>query len=152
MTPVRTLSVRSIKPCLQVGERWNKVLEAVTELVDKKRHCRITPVISLTEQLQQTIVENWPRRHYSRYREVRALLTYWADPECPSLGVEKAAEKLAEVFGRLYGFDVQIWLIPTIGQPQQFLAVKLTDMVQSYGQDGTLLIFWYVSCKLGHVS
>lgn len=97
---------------------------------------------ALQERLHQSVLESWPTRHHSRYRSVKVLLTYWAETDDPSFKASKAAEKLADLFQRLYGFEVEEWLIPAIDQPQQFFKEKLNALVHNHGQKGNFLILW----------
>lgn len=148
MTPPYTPSFHPFKQRACISERWNKVLEAVNTIVENKSTNVRSEASILQDRLNKTVTESWPRRYYSRYREVTVLLTYWADPEDSTFGADKAAKELAEVFTGPYGFDVQIWPIPTIDQPQQFLAAKLAHVVRSHGKKDSLLLFWWVDHRV----
>ncbi|KAK9779867.1 hypothetical protein SCAR479_03474 [Seiridium cardinale] len=124
------------------NENWNRLLGAVNEAVHRPNKAK-PYAAALENRLQHIADEGWNARHHSRYRRVKVFLTYWAETDNCRLGVEKAARKLADVFSRLYHFDVQIWLIPSIDRPQHFLKSNLERFVQVYGDEGNLLIFWY---------
>ncbi|KAH6657152.1 hypothetical protein BKA67DRAFT_672980 [Truncatella angustata] len=125
-----------------LSARWSRAIGAVNNIIE--RRARMTSETTrLQKRLQEAVSQSWPTRYDSRYREAHVLLTYWADPEDPTFGADKAAEKLGEVFRQFYGFKVQTWLIPVIDHPQQVMAARLTTFVQTYGQTGNLLIFWY---------
>ncbi|KAJ2986414.1 hypothetical protein NUW58_g5042 [Xylaria curta] len=148
--------------------------------------------------LQTAVSDAWPRRHYSRYRNVHALLVCWADGSStptststdsssslrspglspppsfrlssgsgtaflPGISFEPrtfnsagtigqdmrqgpfipAAHQLADVLGRRYGAQSQVWMIPSLEDPQDMLVGKVKQFVNQYGGPDNLLIFWY---------
>ncbi|KAI0966441.1 hypothetical protein F4678DRAFT_293942 [Xylaria arbuscula] len=54
-----------------------------------------------------------------------------------------AAYQLANVLERCYGIRAQVWLIPSLENPQNMLAGKIKQFVDMYGGPDSLLIFWY---------
>ncbi|KAI2638452.1 hypothetical protein GGS21DRAFT_440566 [Xylaria nigripes] len=54
-----------------------------------------------------------------------------------------AAYQLASVLARRYGIGSQVWMIPTLDNPQDMLAGKINQFVEEYGGADNLLIFWY---------
>ncbi|KAI1314203.1 hypothetical protein F5Y03DRAFT_389675 [Xylaria venustula] len=54
-----------------------------------------------------------------------------------------AAYQLASVLERRYGIRSQVWLIPSLEDPQNMLAGKTKQFVDMYGGPDSLLIFWY---------
>lgn len=128
----------------RLSANWNRVLGAVSDMVFPERtDSSEGRAKTLTQTLRHAVEDGWKARHHNRYRQVKVLLTYWAETDDPGFGADAAAEKLRNVFQRRYGFDVQIWLIPSLDEPQRALAAKLSNFVQNYGQAGNLLIFWY---------
>ncbi|KAI0410131.1 hypothetical protein F4802DRAFT_593000 [Xylaria palmicola] len=70
---------------------------------------------------------------------------------CPSANGEdkrqghfiSAAHQLAGVLTRQYGIDSQVYLIPSLENPQDMLAGKVKHFVDEYGGRDNLLLFWY---------
>ncbi|KAI1823248.1 hypothetical protein F4861DRAFT_342878 [Xylaria intraflava] len=54
-----------------------------------------------------------------------------------------AAYQLANVFERRYGISGQVWMIPSLENPQDMLCGKIAQFVTEYGGPDNLLIFWY---------
>ncbi|KAI1874700.1 hypothetical protein JX265_004908 [Neoarthrinium moseri] len=125
-----------------LSDSWNRAVGAVSDMVERRDPAK-GHISDLARRLQEAIDQHWRTRHQSRYQAVKVLLTHWADTDDPSFRADEAAKSLAEVFRRLYSFDVQTWLIPTVDQPQYFLAGKLSQFVRDHGKEGNLLIFWY---------
>jgi hypothetical protein len=142
MQPKNTLTGQPKHSRLSVN--WNRVRSAINEMVSAERTDRLKGRAALlTQTLRHAVEDGWKARHHNRYRHVKVLLTYWAETDDPGFGADIAAKKLRDVFQRKYGFDVQIWLIPSFEQPQRALAAKLNNFVRNCGQAGNLLIFWY---------
>ncbi|KAI0121190.1 hypothetical protein BJ170DRAFT_149402 [Xylariales sp. AK1849] len=124
-------------------ENWTRAFTAVSDIVSTERRPSLkTQATTLGQTIQQVVDDGWTTRHHSRYREVRVLLSYFAETDDSGFGADKAAQRLADVFKRRFGFDVQIWLIP-IMDPQGSCAQKLSEFVSNDGKAGNLLIFWY---------
>lgn len=131
-------------PRHRLGAPWRRTLNAARKRVSlNKKPRREFPVLDLRNRLREAVGERWKRRFHSRYRAVKVFLTYWADTDDPASGASSAARALADLFRRVYGFDVEIWLIPGLLGPQSALSAKLNDLVRAYGKAGELLIFWY---------
>ncbi|KAI1735884.1 hypothetical protein F4680DRAFT_295303 [Xylaria scruposa] len=54
-----------------------------------------------------------------------------------------AAHQLADVLDRRYGIQSQVWMIPSLENPQDMLVGKVKNFVEEYGGPDNLLIFWY---------
>ncbi|KAI1122483.1 hypothetical protein F5Y10DRAFT_74939 [Nemania abortiva] len=54
-----------------------------------------------------------------------------------------SAHGLADVFERRYGIQSQVWMIPSLENPQDMLIGKVKQFVEDYGGSDSLLIFWY---------
>lgn len=141
-------SPETLKRHRSIRQSWTRVVGAAGNMVHRRTSMISTSISSLGEQLQQAVVQGWSSRHYSRYHEVHALLTYWAESEDDSFYAAEAAEKLRDTLRRKYGFNAEVFIIPILDQPQQFLAARLARFVRDHGRKGNLLIFWWV--QLSH--
>lgn len=54
-----------------------------------------------------------------------------------------AALQLEDVLERRYDIRTQVWMIPSLENPQDVLAGKVRQFVEAYGGPDNLLIFWY---------
>ncbi|KAI0549651.1 hypothetical protein F4679DRAFT_261012 [Xylaria curta] len=54
-----------------------------------------------------------------------------------------AAHQLADVLERRYGIQSQVWMIPSLENPQDMLVGKVKIFVEEYGGPDNLLLFWY---------
>ncbi|KAI1114890.1 hypothetical protein F5Y14DRAFT_147857 [Nemania sp. NC0429] len=54
-----------------------------------------------------------------------------------------AARLLASVLERRYGIQSQVWMIPSLDNPQDMLLGKIKLFVDNYGGPDNLLVFWY---------
>ncbi|KAG4439096.1 hypothetical protein IFR05_005438 [Cadophora sp. M221] len=63
-------------------------------------------------QLQHAANAIFPGDQISRYTQVDVILLCWED-EDPNLPVSLEIEELADVFAKLYGFNVEKWSIPS---------------------------------------
>ncbi|KAK4176795.1 hypothetical protein QBC36DRAFT_300835 [Triangularia setosa] len=89
--------------------------------------------------LTDAVSAAWSDRLSTRYRKVKVLLMSW---EQDDLGVDDEVKPLASVFRGLYHYDTEIWKIPTRRATVEF-SKKVTNLVDTYGQEGNLLIFYY---------
>lgn len=54
-----------------------------------------------------------------------------------------AARQLATVLERRYGIQSQVWMIPSLDNPQDMLVGKVKQFIDEYGGPDNLLVFWY---------
>lgn len=54
-----------------------------------------------------------------------------------------AARQLATVLERRYGIQSQVWMIPSLDNPQDMLVGKIKQFIDTYGGPDNLLVFWY---------
>jgi hypothetical protein len=75
----------------------------------------------------------------ARYQDVHVLLLRWEEDP---MGVQFDLNDLAKVFEISYGFNTEIWLIPT-KESFNALMIKALSVVEDFGKDGNLLIVYY---------
>ena len=73
------------------------------------------------------------------YKAIYGLLCRWKDNY---LGVKNELERLHEVFSRVYGFQVQHFLIPS-DEPDEDFGKALSSFVDRYQSQETLSIVYY---------
>jgi hypothetical protein len=81
----------------------------------------------------------FPNKGRSRYKDVRVLLLRWEED---TMGVQYELDDLAETFKSTYGFETEIWQIPTI-KSHFALMGRALQVVQDYGKADNLLIVYY---------
>jgi hypothetical protein len=94
---------------------------------------------SLLSHLTDAVSAAWPDRYGARYKQVKVLLMSW---EKDDLGVEAELRPLEAVFRGLYHYDTEIWTIPS-KRPAPGLSRKIAELVDTYGQEGNLIILYY---------
>lgn len=94
---------------------------------------------SLLSHLTDAVAAAWPDRLTARYGKVKVLLMSW---ERDDLGVEAEIRPLEAVLRGLYHYDTEMWKIPS-KRPAVELSRKIADLVDAYGREGNLLIFYY---------
>ena len=99
---------------------------------------------SFTRQLDLAVQAAWPKRHRSKYVDVKVLLMSW---ESDDLGVEDEVSALESVFTDLYRFDVESWKIPD-ERPGRHAIDKVMRFIESGDNPDSLLILYYA----GHAS
>ncbi|KAK3313608.1 hypothetical protein B0H66DRAFT_566617 [Apodospora peruviana] len=93
----------------------------------------------LVSQLNDAVEATWPERPSATYTRVKVLLMSW---EKDDLGVESETQALSSIFQGLYNYDVESWKIPS-RRPAIELSRKIADLIDTYGREGNLLIFYY---------
>ena len=74
-----------------------------------------------------------------QYKAVFVLLLIWGDD---NLGVIDEILELKQVFQEDYGFDTEVWSIPSF-QPQTLLVKKIGELVRLCNSSETLFIIYY---------
>lgn len=91
------------------------------------------------ETLTDAAAAAFPNRSRSRYIGVHVLLLSWEDD---NLEVIKEVLELQDVFRVNYGFEAEVWRIPS-RKSHNSLAGKLLRFVDDYDDKENLLIVYY---------
>lgn len=95
---------------------------------------------SLLSHLTDAVSAAWPDRQNLRsYKKVKVILMSWENDD---LNVDAEISPLLSVFRGLYHYDAESWKIPS-RRPAVELSRKVADVVDTYGREGNLLIFYY---------
>lgn len=94
---------------------------------------------SFLVHLSEAVAAAWPDKLAARYREVKVLLMSW---EKDDLDVESDVRSLEAVFRGLYHYGTEHFRIPSKRSAVE-LSRKVTGLVDSYDQEGNLLILYY---------
>jgi hypothetical protein len=86
----------------------------------------------------QVANESLAARGPTRYKEVKALLIRWEEDD---LEVEWEIEDLAKILTK-YGFDVEVFLIPTKSAHHKMIQ-KALHFIEQFESENTLFIVYY---------
>jgi hypothetical protein len=100
---------------------------------------QIPDIQKFAEDLNKAVSAAWPKRSASRYSAVNVLMLRWETDKDPIVDGEMS--KLAEVFSRLYCFNVDTFLIPP-EKPQRMLTMRIMRFLEDDNPD-TLQIVYY---------
>ncbi|CZR51720.1 uncharacterized protein PAC_01597 [Phialocephala subalpina] len=99
----------------------------------------ISDIAAFADSLQDAANQAFPNRGRSRYHAVNVCLIRWAEDE---LQVEDEMNRLYDVFDKLYGFNTEIWLIPSTASQIQLTSMTC-NFLQKFDEDGNLFIVYY---------
>ncbi|KAL2069283.1 hypothetical protein VTL71DRAFT_15621 [Oculimacula yallundae] len=99
----------------------------------------IRDIGSFAESLQDAADQAFPNRGRSRYHTVNVCLIRWAEDE---LCIKPELDHLHDTFSQLYGFNTEIWLIPSTASQIQLTSMTCT-FLQKFDDEGNLFIVYY---------
>ncbi|KUJ23303.1 uncharacterized protein LY89DRAFT_680073 [Mollisia scopiformis] len=99
----------------------------------------ISDISAFADTLQDAANQAFPNRGRSRYHTVNVCLIRWQEDE---LQVKDEIETLCDVFDKLYGFNTEIWLIPSTASQIQLTSMTCT-FLQKFDEEGNLFIVYY---------
>ena len=90
---------------------------------DKFDHTHIESIQVFAEDLQNALKESFPRESDPYpYTSVTVLMLRWEEDD---LDVKEEISQLDAVFTRRFGFDTEVWCIPSSPNPTRALQSKL---------------------------
>ncbi|KAH7409534.1 hypothetical protein BKA64DRAFT_570438, partial [Cadophora sp. MPI-SDFR-AT-0126] len=104
-----------------------------------KSSFHISDIGSFAESLQDAANQAFPNRGRSRYHTVNVCLIRWAED---TLNIKPELDALHDTFSQLYGFNTEIWLIPS-SAPQIQLTSMTCTFLQKFDEEGNLFIVYY---------
>ncbi|KAH7336047.1 hypothetical protein BKA65DRAFT_562927 [Rhexocercosporidium sp. MPI-PUGE-AT-0058] len=104
-----------------------------------KSSFHISDIGSFAESLQDAANQAFPNRGRSRYHTVNVCLIRWAEDE---LNIKPELDALHDTFSTLYGFNTEIWLIPSTASQIQLTSMTCT-FLQKFDEEGNLFIVYY---------
>ncbi|KAF8851278.1 hypothetical protein BDZ45DRAFT_696080 [Acephala macrosclerotiorum] len=90
-------------------------------------------------RLENASASIFPNKGRSRYKDIRVLLLRWEED---NMGVQYELNDLAKTFKSTYGFDTEIWVIPT-AKSLFALNRKTWQFIEDFGNADNLLIVYY---------
>lgn len=99
----------------------------------------INDIASFAEGLQDAANKAFPNRGRSRYQTVNVCLIRWAEDE---LQVKEELDRLHDVFSLIYGFNTNIWLIPSTASQIQLTSMTC-NFLQKFDAEDNLFIVYY---------
>ncbi|PVH89064.1 hypothetical protein DL98DRAFT_648355 [Cadophora sp. DSE1049] len=104
-----------------------------------KSSFHISDIRSFAESLQDAANQAFPNRGRSRYHTVNVCLIRWAED---TLDIKPELDALHDTFSQLYGFNTEIWLIPSSASQIQLTSMTCT-FLQKFDEEGNLFIVYY---------
>lgn len=90
-------------------------------------------------QNTQSALRAFPNRGRSRYKQVIAVLIQWGDDASI---VQPEIDRLRTIFEACYGFNTQLWLIPSSSSHLKLMSLVL-HFLEDYGSSDNLMIGRY---------